>query len=607
MEKFLTLEGLPGKRGKKNNTRLGTGYGGVTDAYWNQWGYLWTGSGDPRSGGPVSVDQMNAWNAAIAQAQKASAYKAAGALVTAPGANPNPFAWVDPNAQRRSSRYGMLEGLSDYYSPTDVNPASAAAATGRPDLFTRATASVVPGHGVPSLFDYFYTQHQDVGLHGVGERAVALMSVNGVRVPRNLSSEDLESLGRATMLNLLGTQVEGCYDDGTLGGWLSRAFTPPAAIRRMVKPSKAMSKVLRYAGAAAFTAAMPFGIGLVMGKQRNKIFGLKGHEQKAFDAAAKVGRIAAVAVVTVAGGAAIMAAMSPAAAAGAAPLLTPAATGAAAFAPETVAFAGTGIVAPTAFTSVATAGTGAAASTGFFAGAQSFLQSAIGSKVGSFIIKDIGKEMVMKITSDAVGRLTGSAYSKDQIPPETYDALPPNVPVPAPSYAGGDMAPMVAGTGSMEPNSNISPAPETNDYNAFNQTDVEDNAPQRAEDVLDKKDTEAVDAQLSPSREEKLRALVDQTSDDDQLSLKDIIANAKAKPETVEAEMLDGEPSLKATAAYIRRQRAAALGAAMPAMRPAPRAVKGRPMASNSLPFTSPLSIAAQKARLARLYRIVHE
>jgi hypothetical protein len=427
-----------------------------------------------------------------------------------------------------------------------------------------------------------------------------------------MSGEEVEAAGLIALATLSGIDFITEDRQESLGGFsFKRAFTPPRAIRKMIKPPKAVSKVLRYAGAAAFTFATPFGLGLVMGRQRNKMFGLTGGEMKAFDAAAKVGRIATIAVATVAGGAAIIGALSAPAAAAAAPLLTPAAvpaaTGASGImaateAATTAPLIGAGVL-PAAGAAPFSVAAGVAPSSGLFSGALSFLKSGMDTKVGSFIIKDVGQEMVMRVTSDLTGRLLGEKFNKDQIPPEVYNALPPNQPIPtATEQGGGGMAPLSAGAGSMssdttDPEDQGDTNPE--DVGTTVPGDEEDASLVRASDRIDPTDTEGREAQLSPEQTARLTNLVNGGDDNDDTPLTDLIAKGKAASPALEKEMIEGEPSLKAQALRIQRNRALSAP-------PRPRKSSRKP-APDAAPTFRPGSPGYEQARLARLYRIVHE
>ena len=237
-----------------------------------------------------------------------------------------------------------------------------------------------------------------------------------------------------------------------LGSWFSRAFTPPRAVRNIVrrivprqvsrlfniktyKPSKAVGKALRYAGAIAFTFGTG-GAGLFMGKTRNKMFGLTGGEQKTFDAAAKAGRVIAAVAVTVATGAA----------------LAPA---------------------------IGRLGASAAAKGGLL----NYLKTGFGkkfleTKAGGLIMKDLKSDALWKFVKgtagSALGSIITSKINKNTVPPEVYASLPNNAPVEIPQAqapagnagrgegGGGagqapseqepqEMPPSTAGANSMDP------------------------------------------------------------------------------------------------------------------------------------------------------------
>jgi hypothetical protein len=240
---------------------------------------------------------------------------------------------------------------------------------------------------------------------------------------------------RADLENIMSFG-ESLADEGLGWGWrnLRRAFTPPARVRkifkRVVTPPKTLRKVIRYAGAIATLPYTAFA-----GKQRNKMFGLKGKEMRVFDAAAKVHRTIQIAVAAYVTGGAISGSMSH--------------------------------VAGGAFTKFL---------------AKSAIKQAI-MKGGKFIMKDSVKGEIWSIGKNAMGQIIGSKFSKNQVAPEEYAALPANEPVPvgvnggpgggsgsggAPSGGGfapgqdesaqePDLAPSVAGSSTMTPGTQDTP------------------------------------------------------------------------------------------------------------------------------------------------------
>jgi hypothetical protein len=238
---------------------------------------------------------------------------------------------------------------------------------------------------------------------------------------QNAMAKKLEALTKSTTEDSVSEKAPdlfSIYADGEEAGmseglgWpnFRRMFTPPAAVRRVVrkivpkqvtrlfnistyKPPKAIGKALRYAGATAFTFGT-FGAGMFMGKTRNKMFGLTGGEQKTFDAAAKAGRVIAAVAVTVASGAALAPAM-------------------------------------------AKIGASAAAKGGMM----KYLSTTLGkkfltSKVGSLIMKDSKGGGLLKFVKGLGGKVAESMVlskiNKNSVPPEVYASLPENTPVEIP-------------------------------------------------------------------------------------------------------------------------------------------------------------------------------
>jgi hypothetical protein len=298
------------------------------------------------------------------------------------------------------------------------------------------------------------------------------------------------------------------------GSWFKRAFTPPRAVRRFAQsavshlkpPSQVrnfVSKGLRYAGAAQFSILT----GGFAGGMENKIFGLKGGEQKIADIGNKAVRAGAIAAATIVGGNAISSSLSKGGL-------------------EKLAF-NMGKNYPTL--------TKGLISTAEMFGKGTVLNKLVGA-VGPTIIKDAASGVVMKLFHvkgpNGEDEVAAEQYNKSQIPPEEYAKLPDSSPVPvgeAGSFFQG--APPAIGAGA-------STAFESND-------NEEDDGTVLAESRLD----EDQKAELLPPSLAQ-RVLYD--SDDD--SIKAQIAKGRKQNRTSEVGV-DGLPTLGAIIAHHRQRR----------------------------------------------------
>jgi len=474
----------------------------------------------------------------------------------------------------------------------------------RDELYTSATSDTA--YKAPDLFEIINKPYKEKyeasifstlgevkkerGYLGVGELVLPMMAYNGLVFPNMKEERHVAALGQAVMCALSGIDFDFEGDEQLAWGWgnITRMFTPPARIMQKLKiklpaklkPPAILSKAIRFAGAIS---TLP--LTLASGKLRNQVFGLKGNEMKIFDQAAKVGRITAVAVATVVGAPAILGSMSGTAANG----------------------LGTGLTGPSG----------------------GFLGKFIGSKVGSFLIKDAAKDMVWRVTKDALGKIVGEKFNKDQIPPEEYAAMPDAVPVPSATEPDNtSQPPMVAGTSSMGPSSNESGMPEPEGQeDPFSQSMRDQSASDIADTRLNPEDRSRF---LDPNKTGQLVAAITEgkvpsdsrtaaedradrilpSDEPDDTPLTELIARARANPDSLESEVIDGEPSLRATAAYIRRT---GLTSSMPALRKAPmgwkrnKAKKGKRALNAPLSASDAFSKEAEKRRLQRLYKIVHE
>lgn len=388
----------------------------------------------------------------------------------------------------------------------------------------------------PSLFAHYGIEGLgEYSAHDLGELALFGLVADGLVPPQNTGPAMLRGLGTLAAYALSGVDFID-EDDGTLGFWgrLKRMFTPPRSVRQIfseayrsvskVKVAQAlrpitkmkmpavMKKVVKYAGAIN---TLP--LTLASGKLRNQVFGLKGAEIAMFDKAAKIGRIGAVAVASVVGAPALAGAMGPKA----------------------------GLL-------MGKMGT-------------SFLGKGVGGKLASFIIKDAAKSAIWRVTKDAAGKLIGEKFNKDQIPPEEYAAIPEDMPVPSatpPELIS--LPPSVAGTGGMMPDTTNSFQEGARYGEAEGQSfsdEVRDQSRgQMAEDRLNSDDRLRY---LSPATAEDL---ADRISGDaggpSDIPLKELIAQEKLRLSTMKAQDAlesevddDGQPTLHAQAAFIRRRK----------------------------------------------------
>lgn len=304
------------------------------------------------------------------------------------------------------------------------------------------------------------------------------------------------------------------------GSWFKHAFTPPKALRRFVTPPRQIRKVatavsnfgrkaLRYAGAAEFTVLT----GGFAGGMENKLFGLKGSEQKIANDMNKITRVAAIAAATYVGGSAINSAMSQSSL-------------------EKLAF-NMGKNYPT-------------LTKGIIGTAELFGKGTIMGKVvgmiGPTLIKDAASGFVMKLMHKGGGGgddLVAEQYNASQIPPATYNAIPDATPVPLGEGGAFFNQPQVGGASETAYESNDDSSED--DGTAVADTRLD---PDQAAEVLSPGVAQA-------AHESRLKSILDDSDNDD--SVKDLITKGKQEPKEDETGV-DGLPSLGAIIAYNRRR-----------------------------------------------------
>lgn len=393
----------------------------------------------------------------------------------------------------------------------------------------------------PSLFAHYGIQGlEEYKERDLGEIALLGLIQNGAILTHPLDYDEVDALGELAAYALMSCTPEGPLDEGLAWGWgnITRMFTPPRSVRqtfsdafksvskvsvaKITRPfqkfaipknfSKSFSKIgkvavkgLKMAGAVATLPQT-----LWAGKARNQIFGLKGNEMKMFDAAAKAGRMVAVAVGSVVGGPAIAGSLSKTAAG-----------------PLTKYLAS--------------------------AGGKSFLgQGAIG-KLGSIIIKDAVKGQIMRVVKDAGGKLVGNTFNKSQVPAEVYDSLPDNQPVSTLVNQEDVQQPAyIAGTGSMDPSGGLTPPQQYGELRPFPEQAREQSMSDIAETRLNPEDRTAF---LPPSQAERYN----RAEEEDELPLRELINRAKYKNASptppAEVETSNGEPSLGSIIQENRRRK----------------------------------------------------
>lgn len=185
-----------------------------------------------------------------------------------------------------------------------------------------------------------------------------------------------------------GKNLDGFFQD--IGNLLTEKLFKPATKIQFSKISiasvtEALKKVVRYEGAMAFNMLTAG----TAAKARNQIFGLTGGEQASFDVIGKATRIgaviAAVVVSCIFGGPAIMAAAGK-------------------------------------------------------AGAMAMAKLAALKTAGSFILKNMAMQQMMKITKGQNGELKGEIYSAAQNP-ELYNSLVDGVLYPTDEISDSDLTP----------------------------------------------------------------------------------------------------------------------------------------------------------------------
>jgi len=177
--------------------------------------------------------------------------------------------------------------------------------------------------------------------------------------------------------------------------------------------SQAARKIARYAGATLFVAT---GVGAFMGKERNRMFGLKGEEIKWGDIGAKAYKyimvMNAIPVLVVAGGPAVAALCVTA---------------------------------------------GAYYSKDFI---QSMMTDVSDTKAGGALIKDTVGRALIYVTQDVAGKILGQKYNAEQMP-DVYEEMPNDgwpVPIPYSSPEDAMTAPArVAGSETLMPDDTVTP------------------------------------------------------------------------------------------------------------------------------------------------------
>lgn len=394
------------------------------------------------------------------------------------------------------------------------------------------TPSIFSNYGIEGIEEY--TERE------LGEVALLGLISEGFLPQVPIDEDDLHMLGELASYALLSCEPDcslGADDEELAWGWknIRRAFTPPRSIRQTFSSAfKAVSKVhvtrlarpfakfakktfgtkfkkfakkgLRYAGAWYTLPLTMFG----GAKIRNKAFGLKGGEMRTFDAAAKVGRIAAIATLAVVGGPAIAGSMGK--------------------------FAGGGMSKYLAS-----------------AGGKSFLGQSVGGKIGSVMIKDTIKNQIMRVVKDSGGKLVGSVINKNQVPPEVYNDLPDNTPVP--TLVAQEDVPQpayVAGTGGINPGGDLINPKQYGELAPYPEQAREQSMSDIAETRLIPEDRAAF---MNPSQARKLERVVS----DDEVPLRELIARSQrtagADTNGDELETSGGEPSLGSIIRENRRRK----------------------------------------------------
>ena len=271
------------------------------------------------------------------------------------------------------------------------------------------------------------------------------------------------------MSGYLAAELAGYEGDGLDGFFSSfkRMVTPPAKVRqafkkvvRYIPHVAAFNAIKRTVGSQAFKGTIGKGLRMAGAaisvlpafafvmppSMRNKMFGLKGNEIKAFDAATKVVKIATIATVAVVGGGAIMGAMGPMAGTGLSGFL--AKKGAS----DLLLKQGAGILVKDS--------------------AKGGIWKIIGQKAASFAGSKMGESLLKGAAQAAGSQLVGAFVPKSQIPAEAYANLPDNTPFPMPAGSPGSQVEMpsrVAGSSSMAPGGESYPPEQFGEEKPYDQ------------------------------------------------------------------------------------------------------------------------------------------
>jgi len=268
---------------------------------------------------------------------------------------------------------------------------------------------------------------------------------------------------------------EALAAQGLDGFSFKRAFTPPRAVRnvirrvfkpvaRIFKPPQFLKKAIRYAGAVATLPYTAFA-----GRQRNKMFGLKGNELKVFDIGAKLHRTAQIAVAVVVTGGVLKGAMvgakagaigAKAGALGAGKVGAAGAVkaGAVKAGAAGVAKAGTAKLAVGGMSKAGAAKLGASLTAkGMSFGAKHSVLAFLGKTAVGAALVQVGTKLLVKdskggslwsVGADAAGNVIASQFDKNSVSAADYASLPDNkaMLIP-PSEDGGNSSPARSGGG----------------------------------------------------------------------------------------------------------------------------------------------------------------
>jgi hypothetical protein len=371
----------------------------------------------------------------------------------------------------QSSAWGSKSEAEKWATTTETEQARARAVGTRKEMFI----PVEIGEKSKSLFSAY-------GLKGVDELEAGRLAVCALAYSGELAAtpthSEVHAIGTLAAYALMGIEPLGA-DDQTLAFWkrLRRAVTPPRAVRKAlskftapikkVLPPKVMGKVtgfvkkgLRYTAAAGFSLNP---VTMFMPGVRNKLLGLKGGEMRFFDQAVKSVKalgVATASIVCPPAGLAITAGQTAAALAksggrGIAGILGQAAIGAVAgkFGGAALGkFGGAGLGGG--FAKLGASSGVFSKFSGFMAkSGTSFLGKSIAGKVGSVLIKDKLKGMILRVGKDKLGKFLVEKFDKNQVPQGDYENMPDGEPVPITQDPEVDSsnAATIAGSTTMAP------------------------------------------------------------------------------------------------------------------------------------------------------------